>query len=68
MIVSASDDQDLFGSSWNARTRIHEYGGSPALAYDGFVYFSNIADGSMYMIDVSKKSTPVAMTPSESRT
>ncbi|KAK0447789.1 alpha beta-hydrolase [Armillaria borealis] len=47
-IVSASDDRDIYGAGWNARSRVHEYGGAPALAYDGRVYFSNIMDGRMY--------------------
>ncbi|PBK93866.1 alpha beta-hydrolase [Armillaria gallica] len=62
-IVSASDDQDIYGAGWNARSRVHEYGGAPALAHDGQVYFSNIMDGRVYVVNVAKRSTPTAVTP-----
>ncbi|KAG7447656.1 alpha beta-hydrolase [Guyanagaster necrorhizus] len=62
-IVSATDNQDIYGASWNARSRIHEYGGAPALAYDGRVYFSNIMDGRVYEVDATKRSIPTAVTP-----
>ncbi|KAK0461631.1 alpha beta-hydrolase [Desarmillaria tabescens] len=64
-IVSASDNRDIYGPSWNARSRIHEYGGAPALAHDRRVYFSNITDGRVYVVDTAKRSIPTAVTPAE---
>jgi len=38
---------------FNARTRVHEYGGGAAFVYDGTLYFSNFSDQKMY-----KQSSP----------
>ncbi|KAK0207015.1 alpha beta-hydrolase [Desarmillaria ectypa] len=62
-IVSASGNKDVYGATWNARSRIHEYGGAPALAHDGRVYFSDIGDGKVYVVDVARRSIPIAVTP-----
>ena len=34
---------------FNARTRVHEYGGGAFLAADGIVYFSNFEDQRIYL-------------------
>ena len=36
---------DITPKPWNARTRVHEYGGGSWTVRDGVVYFSNFADG-----------------------
>ena len=33
---------------FNARTRVHEYGGGATCVYNGKIYFSNFADQNMY--------------------
>lgn len=33
---------------FNARTRVHEYGGGASSVYNGTLYFSNFADQNMY--------------------
>src|SRR5213593_1973694 len=35
---------DMTPSEFNARTRVHEYGGGDYVAHDGTVYFSNFSD------------------------
>src|SRR6185295_16891880 len=35
---------DVTPAPFNARTRVHEYGGGSYVASDGVVYFSNFAD------------------------
>ena len=35
-------------SGYNARTRVHEYGGGAYVAHNGIVYFSNFADQQLY--------------------
>lgn len=43
--------EELTPAPFNARTRVHEYGGGAVLAADGRVWFSNFADNRIYRID-----------------
>jgi dipeptidyl aminopeptidase/acylaminoacyl peptidase len=43
--------QELTPAPFNARTRVHEYGGGAVLAADGRVWFSHFADNRVYKID-----------------
>ena len=53
---------DVTSKPYNARTRVHEYGGASWTVADGAVYFSNFADGRLYrQIDTS--SHPIPLTP-----
>ena len=60
---------DLFGGHatdvtpkpYNARTRVHEYGGASWTLADGSIYFSNFADGRLYH-QGSSASEPVPLT------
>ena len=65
MIVDTTKGKDLFGtgSSWDASTRVGEYGGGAATAYGGFVYFSNFGDFRVYKLDAANGGEPVAVTP-----
>ena len=47
---------------FNARTRVHEYGGGAWTVRDGTVYFSNFADGRLYRL-APDASEPQALTP-----
>ncbi|XP_061173138.1 uncharacterized protein LOC133182344 [Saccostrea echinata] len=49
---------------FNARTRVHEYGGGAFFVHEGAVYFSNFSDQQMYM-QKSPDCTPVAITPKD---
>jgi hypothetical protein len=40
--------EDVTPPSFNARTRVHEYGGAAALVREGTVYFTNFADQKLY--------------------
>jgi dipeptidyl aminopeptidase/acylaminoacyl peptidase len=42
---------DVIPAGFNARTRVHEYGGGEYLAADGVVYFANFADQRLYRCD-----------------
>jgi dipeptidyl aminopeptidase/acylaminoacyl peptidase len=51
VIVRHSNDgtlADITPPGFNARTRVHEYGGGDYVAHDGVVYFSNFADQQLY--------------------
>ena len=63
MIVDTTTGKDVFGTGWNARSRVEEYGGGAAIAYRGLIYFSNFGDLQVYKVDVGKGGEPVAVTP-----
>ena len=64
MIVDIVTGKDAFGAGWDASTRVGEYGGGAAIAYGGFIYFSNFGDLRVYKLDEANlKDGPVAVTP-----
>ncbi len=52
---------DVTPPPFNARTRVHEYGGGDFLVIDGTVYFSNFDDQRLYRVDSGH--TPQPVTP-----
>lgn len=52
---------DITPPGFNARTRVHEYGGGAAVVRDGSVYFSNMADQRLYRH--APAGEPVPLTP-----
>src|SRR5512146_2965004 len=46
---------DVLPAPWNARTRVHEYGGASFLVCDGVLYFSNFADQRLYLLSPGKE-------------
>lgn len=54
---------DVTPSSFNVRSRVHEYGGGAFLVHQGALYFSNFADQRVYRQDKDKE--PVAITPEQ---
>jgi len=44
---------------FNARTRVHEYGGAAFMVADGTVYFSNYADQRVYRVDPGGQPRPI---------
>jgi WD40-like Beta Propeller Repeat len=56
---------DITPPPYNARTRVHEYGGGSWTVWNGTVYFSNFADGRLYR-QVPGTSEPQALTPEPS--
>jgi dipeptidyl aminopeptidase/acylaminoacyl peptidase len=54
---------DVTPPEFNARTRVHEYGGGAFTVADGTVYFSNFADQRLYRQDPGKEPRP--LTPAE---
>lgn len=41
--------EDMLHAPFNARTRVHEYGGGDYMVVDGTIYFSNFEDQQVYM-------------------
>jgi dipeptidyl aminopeptidase/acylaminoacyl peptidase len=66
VIMQRSDDSttERTPPPFNARTRVHEYGGGSFLVADGVVYFSNFGDQRLYR--QSANATPVPLTSAES--
>lgn len=50
---------DLTPTPFNARTRVHEYGGGAFAVDHGVVYFSNFADGRVYRQDGESPPRPI---------
>jgi len=53
---------DVLPPPWNARTRVHEYGGGAWTAADGVLWFTNFADQRLYRLGAGE-TEPVAVTP-----
>ncbi|HEY2271967.1 MAG TPA: prolyl oligopeptidase family serine peptidase [Jatrophihabitantaceae bacterium] len=57
------EPQDVLGPPWNARTRVHEYGGGAWTATpDGLVVFAEFSDQRLYRLD-EPGGEPVPITP-----
>ena len=50
---------DITPPAFNARTRVHEYGGGDYLVSDGMVYFSNFSDQRLYRQEASGAPEPL---------
>ncbi len=64
VIVHRSPDgqiKDVTPAAFNARTRVHEYGGGAFLVAEGTTYFSNFADQRLYCLVPGQPVSP--MTP-----
>ena len=65
VIVRRSADgtvTDVLPAPWNARTRVHEYGGGAWTVSGGTLWFTEFADQRLYRLDAGSD-TPVAVTP-----
>ena len=55
--------RDLVPAPFNARTRVHEYGGGAWLVDDGTLYFSHFADGRLHRQADAGAPQPLTATP-----
>jgi dipeptidyl aminopeptidase/acylaminoacyl peptidase len=66
VIVRRTRDEkitDVTPPGFNARTRVHEYGGKPYQVEDGTVYFSNWSDQRLYRQDGHSAPRPITPPP-----
>jgi dipeptidyl aminopeptidase/acylaminoacyl peptidase len=57
------EPEDVLPAPWNARTRVHEYGGGAwTTTHDGALVFANFADQRLYRLD-RPGGEPTALTP-----
>ena len=54
--------KDVTPPSFNARTRVHEYGGAAALVREGTVYFANFADQKLYRQSLGESPQAIGQT------
>jgi dipeptidyl aminopeptidase/acylaminoacyl peptidase len=61
VVRRTSDGQitDLTPPPFNARTRVHEYGGGAFSVVQGTLYFSNFADQRLYRVSASEAIAPI---------
>jgi dipeptidyl aminopeptidase/acylaminoacyl peptidase len=50
---------DMISAPFNARTRVHEYGGGAFVVADGIIYFSNFSDQQVYCKKPEAPSHPI---------
>jgi len=52
-------NRDVISKDYNARTRVHEYGGRPFAVQDGIIYFVNFSDQRLYKQEKGLSPTPI---------
>lgn len=62
-LSSAGEPRDVTPDPFNARTRVHEYGGGAYTVDRGIVYFSNFADGRLYRQAIAGIADPQQVSP-----
>jgi dipeptidyl aminopeptidase/acylaminoacyl peptidase len=62
---ASSTIEDCIPEGFNARTRVHEYGGGAYLVAEGVLYFSNFADQRLYRYRPGPDGRPEPMTPAQ---
>ena len=65
-IVMRADDgstQTLLNAPWNARSRVHEYGGTCVIAVGDTFYFVNFQDQGLYRLDPGNEPVLVSAAP-----
>lgn len=50
MKASEQGPKEMLPAPWNARTRVHEYGGASFTAHQGIIYFIHFADQRLYRL------------------
>src|SRR5579862_8524818 len=61
-LKTSGEVEELTPTAFNARTRVHEYGGGSFLVTDEAVFFSNFSDQILYRVDLEGKDPPRPVT------
>ncbi len=57
--------EDLLPSPWDARTRVHEYGGDPWVDVPGAAVFAHFGDQRLWRVEPGGEPTPLTPEPAE---
>lgn len=66
VVVRRSADgttEDAIPAGWNARTRVHEYGGGSYWIHGDTLFFTNFADQRLYRVDPGSEPRPITPEP-----
>ncbi|PVF98597.1 hypothetical protein CPB86DRAFT_704996, partial [Serendipita vermifera] len=59
VVVRSKQGKDAFGPEWNARSGVHEYGGSASVAFGGKIFFTDWKTKRVYVIHGEGSPEPV---------
>lgn len=60
--------EDVLPEEYNARTRVHEYGGGSLFVHQGEIFFSHFADQRLYRMSPGREPAPITPEPPEPAT
>ncbi len=63
VVVHGEKRGDVLPVPFNARTRVHEYGGGSYLAFGTTIFFSNFVDQALYRMDYGSDPRPITPEP-----
>jgi hypothetical protein len=59
VVVHSKQGKDAFGPDWNARSGVHEYGGSASLAFGRKIFFTDWKTKRVYVIQDNGSPEPI---------
>jgi dipeptidyl aminopeptidase/acylaminoacyl peptidase len=62
-VAIIQDGEDVLPRSFNARSRVHEYGGTAWAVHSGALFFTNFSDQRIYRHDVQSGTRPITPEP-----
>ena len=66
VLVNDTDRRDVTDpKKWSVQTGVYDYGGEPAVVFDGIVYFSNFSDGKVYRVQDGSGLEPELIAPTD---
>src|SRR5678815_3386670 len=62
-VAIVRESEDLLSRDFNARTRVHEYGGAAYTVHSGVLFFANFSDQRIYRYDAQSGTRPITPEP-----